>query len=799
MNTQAPKKSFGKKNSLVAVTILLPIILVALFAGIYLNLSGIFNDTPKVEVQPLNNFNKTLHVVTDIDYAPYSYVDENGNYQGFDVELMNEIANRLGMNLDLSLIDWNDANSIFLGGGADIIMNMESDLIINNPDIIATLPTAEKQYVVYGRREISSVAELYGRRVASLHKMPGLGLDDEISYVNSYKKIFNGLKTGEYEFAICPIQVGGAFLEKLELEDVFPSYAVQHVYGTLAMHPEDTQLRVKVNAALIQMQQEGRLDALTKKWISNRYENITLEEMVTSRPWLVALLLASALFIALLIGYTFLQVRHMHSQEEYTHRLQENFETIKQQGEELKSRQSELVTAKERAEEDLETIKQQREELESKQSELVTAKERAEEDLETIKQQGEKLRVAKERAEEGSRAKSQFLSNMSHDIRTPMNAIIGYLNLAKTLNGKCVNCNDCTQKDCPLGVPEKMHDFLRKIDVSSHHLLELINDVLEMSRIESGKMELELAPADLAETLDEVYDMFATQMKGKKISFSVDTSNVIDKFVIYDKNRLNRILLNLLSNAYKFTPEGGKISVTLNQLGESSNGVGSYELRVKDSGIGMTPEFAAKVFEAFERERSSTVSKIQGTGLGMSITKSFVELMNGTIRVETERGKGTEFIVNVDFKLSDELRDKVAAENKNAAAQIDFTGKKLLLVDDIEVNREIAKMLLESEGFIVDTATDGADAVKKVSESKAGDYDLILMDIQMPKMNGYEATKKIRALADKKLANLPIIAMTANAFSEDVKSALDAGMNAHIAKPIEIPKMLETLAKILPA
>ena len=282
MNSQVPqKKFFGKKNSLVMLAVALPIILVIIFIGIYFNLSGIFREPPKVEIQPQNDFKKTLHVVTDNDYSPYSYVDADGNYQGYDVEMMNEIANRLQMNLDLTLMDWNAANNIFLGGGADIIMNMESDLIINNPSIIATLPTTEKQYVVYGRKEISSVAELYGRRVASLHRMPGLGLDDEISYIHSYKRMFEGLKSGEYEFAICPIQVGGGFLDKMNINDVFPSYAVQHVYGTLALHPEDTMLRVRVNAVLIQMQQEGRLDALTKKWITSRYENITLEEMVT--------------------------------------------------------------------------------------------------------------------------------------------------------------------------------------------------------------------------------------------------------------------------------------------------------------------------------------------------------------------------------------------------------------------------------------------------------------------------------------------------------------------------------------
>ena len=751
MNTQAPQKNFfGTKHNLVKAAIIFPIILAVIFAGIYFNLSGIFREPPKVEILPQNNFKKTLHVVTDIDYAPYSYVDENGNYQGYDVEMMNEIANRMQMNLDLMLMDWNDANKIFLSGGADIIMNMESDLIINNPSIIASLPTTEKQYVIYGRKEISSVAELYGRRVASLHHMPGLGLDDEISYVHSYQRIFTGLKSGEYEFAICPIQVGNAFVEKFDIDDVFPSYAVQHVYGTLALHPEDTQLRVKVNAVLIQMQQEGRLDALNRKWIVSRYENITLEEMITSRPWLIALILSSMLLVILLIGYTFLQVRYAHSQEQYTIKLQENLTTIRQQSDQLKVQQVELI-------------------------------------------------AEKERAEEANKAKSTFLSNMSHDIRTPMNAIVGYLNLAKELHKICEKCPLYKNEPCPDNIPDKTYDFLKKIDASSQHLLALINDVLEMSRIESGKMELELMPDNLVTTMDEVHDMFATQMKGKNISFTVDSSDIKNKFAIFDKNRLNRVLLNLLSNAYKFTPEGGKISVTLKQLGASHDESADYELHVKDSGIGMTPEFAAKVFEAFERERTSTVSKIQGTGLGMAITKSIVDLMGGNIKVITAPGEGTEFVVNVNFKLAEEMEEELAEEIKNAAQVIDFENKKLLLVDDIEVNREIAKMLLESEGFIVDTAGDGSEAVEKVAASKPGDYDAILMDIQMPIMNGYEAAKKIRELENPKLANVPIIAMTANAFSEDVKAALDAGMNAHIAKPIDVPKMMETLAKILPA
>ena len=703
---------------------------------------------PKVEVQALNTFDKTLHVVTDVDYAPYSYTDEAENYYGFDVEMMNEIANRLEMNLDLQLLDWVEANKRFKDGNADIIMNMESDSIINDPSVIATLPTTEKQYVVYGRNSISSVAELYGRRVASLHRVPGLGLDDEITYVDSYEVIFEALKRGEYEFAICPIQVGDSFLEKLHINDIHPSYAVTHVYGTLAMHPEDTMLRVRINAILIQMQQEGRLAELDRKWISQRYENITLSEMIESRPWLVAAIGTAILMVFLLFIYIFVQYRNSKIQEAYTKRLQENFETINDQQNKLKQQQEELI-------------------------------------------------AAKTRAEETSQAKTKFLFNMSHDIRTPMNAIIGYVELARKLRA---NCDTCTRPKCPDGIPAKIAEFLVKIDASSQHLLALINDVLEMGRIESGKMELEPVNANLIKTFEEVRDMFVTQMETKNINFNVDTSNVKDRYVICDKNRLDRVLLNLLSNAYKFTPKDGSINVKLSQLNDGTEGFGEYELRVKDSGIGMSAEFAATVFESFTRERTSTVSGIQGTGLGMAITKSIIDLMGGTIEVITASGKGTEFVINVKFELQPESEiEKAETDNQSAGSgdDIDFTQKKLLLVDDIEVNREIAVMMLTQFGFTVDTATNGQEAVDKVAASNVGDYDIVLMDIQMPVMDGYEAARTIRALSNPQLANIPIIAMTANAFSEDIQAAKDAGMNDHIAKPIDVSKMIETIKKIL--
>ena len=743
-NPQPQHGFFEKKSNTIFLLFSLPAILAGLFVILYLYLSEAFKPEPKIEIFPENRFNTTLHVVTDNDYAPYSFFDRYGNPSGLDVELINEIANRLQMNLDLKLMDWNLANKLFEEGQADLIMNMESDLIVGRRDIISTIPTTEKQYVIYGRTSVSSVADLYGRRVASLHRVPGLGLDDEISYVSSYHKIFEALKSGEYEFAICPIQVGNEFLEEFKLTDFHPSYAVTHVYGSMVLHPEDTMLRVKINAVLIQMQQEGRLDALHRKWISQHYENMTFIEMLENRPWLVAAMIIATLVVFLLLVYVVVQYRNANIERAHMIAMQESLDTINRQQIELKERQAELIEAK-------------------------------------------------NLAEQSSKAKTTFLFNMSHDIRTPMNAITGYVELSKKLHKLCENC---TRPHCPDDVPAKMFDFLQKIDASSQHLLALINDVLEMSRIENGKMELENSPANICRIFSDVYDMFITQMTVKNINFTVDTSGVKNKFVICDEHRLNRVLLNLISNAYKFTPNDGKISVTLAQKNDGADGFGEYEFHVKDTGIGMTKEFAAKVFEAFERERTSTVSKIQGTGLGMAITKSIIDLMKGDIEVVTAPNEGTEFIVNVKFKLSDEIIDEEATAT-GSDGEIDFSQKKLLLVEDIDVNREIAIMLLEGAGFTVDYAVNGKEAVEKVAASKPGDYDAVLMDIQMPVMNGYEASRAIRKLENTELANIPIIAMTANAFSDDVKAAREAGMNSHIAKPLDVPKMMETLAEIL--
>ena len=531
------------------------------------------------------------------------------------------------------------------------------------------------------------------------------------------------------------------------------------------------------------------------------------------------------------------------------------------------------------------------------------------------KQINQALSDAVAAAETANRAKSTFLSNMSHDIRTPMNAIIGFTTLALS------NIDD----------KERVKDYLAKTLASSNHLLSLINDVLDMSRIESGKIHLEEVEVNLSDVLHDLKTIVSGQIYAKQLELYMDATDVTDEDVYCDKTRLNQILLNLLSNAIKFTPAGGTVSVRVRQLAGKVHGCGQYEFRIKDNGIGMSPEFAKKIFEPFERERTSTVSRIQGTGLGMAITKNIVDMMGGTIEVQTAQGKGSEFIICVPMRTQDEHRpvekiteleglkalvvdddfntcdsvtkmlvkvgmraewtlsgkeavlrarqsiemsdvyhayiidwrlpdmngievtrqirslhddtpiiiltaydwSDIEVEAKAAGVtafcskpmfmsdlretlmsalgqkltdasqellpeeDADFKDRHILLVEDNELNREIAQEILREYGFRVDTAENGAVAVEKVSTAAPGSYDLVLMDVQMPVMDGYTATRQIRALEDPALAGIPILAMTANAFDEDRRNAMESGMNGFLSKPIVIGDLVQELHKIL--
>ena len=402
------------------------------------------------------------------------------------------------------------------------------------------------------------------------------------------------------------------------------------------------------------------------------------------------------------------------------------------------------------------------------------------------KKQKEMLAEALEEARYANHAKTIFLNNMSHDIRTPMNAIIGFTTLA----AKHIDDKDLVQ------------NYLDKIMTSGRHLLSLINDVLDMSRIESGKVVLEEKEASLSEIMYDLNTIVQSDVKAKQIKFDIDMVDVVNETVICDKLRLNQVLLNILSNAVKYTKPGGTVSTRIIQTSEELEGYASYQFKVKDTGIGMSEEFLKHIFEPFEREQTSTISGIQGTGLGLTITKNIIDMMNGCVEVESEEGKGTEFTVSFRFRTTNSSvkpgylqSERADNEDSKVSAEL-FAGKKILLAEDNELNQEIAKAILEEAGFVIDIVNDGTDAVDTIKRAPADSYDLILMDIQMPVMDGYEASRKIRALDDKARASIPIIAMTANAFEEDRKNAIDAGMNGHIAKPIDVEKLMETLKDI---
>ena len=396
------------------------------------------------------------------------------------------------------------------------------------------------------------------------------------------------------------------------------------------------------------------------------------------------------------------------------------------------------------------------------------------------REQQEALEDALRLARSASNAKSEFLFNMSHDIRTPMNAITGYTAMAKKYS-----------KD------EKVNDCLDKIDISGKHLLALINQILEMSKIESGIITLSEDPADVIDRANAIAEISSADCNSKNISSSLRIGNITHRNVLTDTARVNQIVNNIIGNAIKFTPEGGRIEYYLEEKPCDKEGYGLYVIAIKDNGIGISGEYLSHIFEEFSRERSSTVSRIEGTGLGMSIVKKLVDLMDGTIDIQSEQGKGTTVTVSLPMKWDPDAEE--AADENPVSRGINLRGKRILLVEDNEMNREIATEILEDEGISVEAAEDGEIAVNIMRRAfKEGDYnrfDAILMDIQMPVMNGYEATKAIREFYSE--CHIPIIALSANAFDEDKRKSFESGMDDHLSKPIDIQKLKETLAKYL--
>lgn len=392
----------------------------------------------------------------------------------------------------------------------------------------------------------------------------------------------------------------------------------------------------------------------------------------------------------------------------------------------------------------------------------------------------EKIERVAKRAEEASEAKTRFLFNMSHDIRTPMNAIIGFSDLLeKHLDDK-----------------EKVHDYIKKIQLSGSFLLSLINYVLEMARIESGKATLRTEVGDAQELLGALNAVFEPAVEKKRLKYNC-TLDVEHRFIICDVTKVREIVLNIISNSVKYTPEGGSVTVQIKEIPWEKEGWTAYRILVEDTGIGMGAEYLPHIFEEFTRERTSTESKVVGAGLGLPIVKALIDLMGGTIQVESERGKGSKFEVILPFEIASEEEVKDSYVKKEEKPYNRSKEKRILLAEDNELNAEIAITILEENGFKVERAEDGCKCVELFSEKPTGYYSTILMDIQMPNMDGYTASRKIRGMEREDAKAIPIIALTANAFDEDRNKAFAAGMNGHIAKPIDVGRMVRTIGALV--
>lgn len=392
--------------------------------------------------------------------------------------------------------------------------------------------------------------------------------------------------------------------------------------------------------------------------------------------------------------------------------------------------------------------------------------------------QEEKLKKAYDAAKSANKAKTEFLNNMSHDIRTPMNVILGYNQLMKSL----------------LTEPKQL-DYQKKIEQSGKLLLSIINNVLDMARIESGNMKVDENFEIVGEVVDEILSTFSSEAEEKEIHLS-SSMQVTHKNILCDSTKIRKIYVNLVSNAIKYTPSGGNITITVEELPCEKEGYMKVKSEIKDTGIGMSKEYFPTLFEPFSREHNTTTGKVGGTGLGMAIVKKMVDLMGGSIEVESEPGKGTIFTFTLMHKIADKKYYSRKIETAESSDSVEkLRGKHVLLAEDNNLNAEIAVAVLEKTGLVIDRVEDGIQCVSRIEQLPSDTYDLILMDIQMPNMDGYKATQCIRHLNDKKKAEIPIIAMTANAFEEDKKRAIDAGMNGHIAKPVEIDKLISEILK----
>lgn len=837
--------------------------LLVLSAACLISQSGMLSKTPTVEAVPENCYEDTLHVITDDDYMPYSFYDENGNKSGHDVEMIALIANNMHMNLDLEFLPWDEAIEEAVNGRADVLMTCDySDTFAGADTLLMTEPVSTDDFIVYAKTKIDSVDSLYNMKCAVMEngnvlaQIKMLNLNNRCMEYSNNREAMKALEREEADCAIMRYTVGVALIRELGYGDISGTISIGQSNVCFGITGNNEKLLNRINESVEALKSDGTAQELHDKWLTTFIHKYSIKELLYNNSWLLVVIML--LIVAILFSEMRNERRKQQAEQEKNRykeiidNLADDFECVnyieihdnKLDDDTVLLRKSDTLIRNipgwetetkftKRLEafmdaaiapEDIEDFrrKTRRETILSNlqnddtyfvnfraildgepcyyQLKFSTVKDEDgnvnaivlgvhDTDEQTKKEiaDREALQAARIAAESASKSKTNFLFNMSHDIRTPMNAITGFTNMAiKHIDER-----------------EKVLDCLEKTQKAGSMLLSLINSVLEVSRIESGNAVLEEKPGDVYYSFVNFENTMHELAEAKGITLTFEFGEIRDKFVFADFSRCMRVFVNVISNAIKFTNEGGFVKVRCEQLGEAKDGYGTYQYTISDNGIGMSEEFQKHVFEQFSREKTATVSGIQGTGLGMAVVKSFTELMGGTVSVQSKQGEGTTFTIIIPFKLqehelyTDPNTGEVVSVDMEASSMevIDFNGKSVLLVEDNELNREIAIEILTEEGLIVEDADDGTKAVEMLKEKGPEYYDFILMDIQMPEMNGYEATRAIREMYPD--ADIPIIALSANAFAEDRVASMEAGMNDHVAKPIDVEELFNVLAKYL--
>lgn len=703
----------GNRTLKITFAIIISILLLVMPIFYTLFRMGVFITEPQREYLPDSSNDKILKVIGNNDFAPYSFIDEQGNPNGLDVEAITELCNRMGYRAEITLLDIHEYNQAIQDNTADIILGRRMGGL-STTSLITTIPFSDDDLVLWSKKETKNLSDIQSKRIGIIAgglynvQYASLGSSTLIEK-DSYNALFDALKQDEIDYVLCQKNVGQIYNYDKGLHLSTPLFFSKSylAYGV----PLGSKIYPQINIHIEELYRDGTRDKLMDKWINGYAGHFPLLVAVSKHTEMY-LVFASLWVIWILI------VILIHRNDKLYLR-----------------------------------------------------------ELERENSHKKELQEALELAKKANEAKSVFLFNMSHDIRTPLNAIIGSAKLAKS------------KKD----TEENLDKYIDNIILSGNYLLGVLNDVLEMSRIENNKIIIEEELIDSYAHREECSSLVKELIGDKNLTY-IEDIDAPTRYVYIDTVHTLEIFINLVSNAVKYTPEGGTLKITTREMPGANDDEIIITTTYEDTGIGMSEEFLSHAFESFERERTTASANLTGTGLGLAIVKRLTELMNGTIDITSKKNVGTKVTVSLPHRIGNA---PVNAKSTSDILSAKHDGLHILLAEDNDINADIVIEFFTDEGLLVDRAKDGMECINMLTSSPANTYDVILMDIQMPNMNGYEATKAIRSLDDNSLANIPIIAMTANAFKEDIDKAMSSGMNDHIAKPVDIDKTLIVINKIL--